>query len=187
MSPALFPLWRCQTPFDAAKVMPEAPGTKAAQSASNPSSHTRQGLAQRHQQVKASMLAWCSNTLTWDFPLHKHSNTTTALLAGKSDEKPLTSGGWLHTCDRRGTMRLMPTWAASSLRPTVTRRPGGAVACARLGSCTGGRRRSAIAPEARAAPTMFAELYAHALTWSTNTQRWQPSGTGGPGKGHQKP
>ena len=83
-------------------------------------------------------------------------------------------------------MRPMPTWAASSSLRKVEGRPGGAVACARLGSRTGGKRGFTIVQMATAAPTTVAEQSAPAMIWPTTTQRWQRSGTGRPmGKAHQ--
>ena len=84
-------------------------------------------------------------------------------------------------------MRPMPTWAASPSLPKAKERLGGAAACARPGSRTGGRRASRIAPMAGAAPTMLAKQCAPATIWLTSTQRWQRSGTGRPmGRGHQR-
>ena len=84
-------------------------------------------------------------------------------------------------------MRLMPTWAASSLRPRAAGRSGGAAACARPGSRTGGNQQSAIASMAGAALTRQAEQSAPATIWLTSIQRWQRSGTGRPmGRGHQR-
>ena len=84
-------------------------------------------------------------------------------------------------------MRPTRTWAGSSLRPRAAGRSGGAVACARLGRHTGGKRQSKVAPRATTAPTVLAWQCVPATTWPTTTQRWQPSGIGGPmGKGHQR-
>ena len=84
-------------------------------------------------------------------------------------------------------MRVMPTWAASSSRPKATGRSGGAVACAKPGSRTGGRHGSAIAPMAKAAPMTLAKQCALAMISLTTTPRWQRSGTGRPtGRGHQR-
>ena len=84
-------------------------------------------------------------------------------------------------------MRQMPTWAASPSLQKVEGRSGGAGACARLGSRTGGRRRSPVGQMATAAPTVLAKQSAPAMTWLTTTQRWQRSGTGRPmGRGHQR-
>ena len=97
-----------------------------------------------------------------------------------------TSAGWLFTCNRSGTMQLMLTWAASPSLLRVGGGSGGGAASARLGSHTGGRRRSTVAHVASTAPTILAEPFAPAMTWPTTTQRWQWSGTGRPlGKGHQ--
>ena len=76
-------------------------------------------------------------------------------------------------------MRLTPTWARSLLDPGGTGRPGGAAACARLGSHTGGRQVSAIAQMAPTAPTRLAEQFAPATTWPTTTQSGSRVGLGG--------
>ena len=84
-------------------------------------------------------------------------------------------------------MRLTLTWAASSLRPRATGRPGGGAACARPGSRTSGKQRSRIAQMVPAVPTRLAEQSAPAMTLPTPTKRWQQSGTGRPmGERHQR-
>ena len=98
----------------------------------------------------------------------------------------LTSANWLHTCNRSGTMRPTPTWAASPSLPKVGGRSGGAAASARPGSHTGGRHKSLIAQTASAVLTRLAKQCAPATTWPTTTQKWQQSETGRPmGKRHQ--
>ena len=91
-----------------------------------------------------------------------------------------TSAGWLHTCKRSGTMQPMPTWAAASLRPTVTARSGGGAACARLGSRTGGKRESKIAQMAPDVPMTMVMQCALAPVWPTTTQKLRQNGTGRP-------
>ena len=98
-----------------------------------------------------------------------------------------TSADWLCTCSRSGTMRLMPTWAASSLRPKAAGRSGGAVVCAKPGSRTDGKRPYKVAQKAPDAPMMLAKQFAPATTWLTAAKRWQQRGTGRPtGKEHQR-
>ena len=84
-------------------------------------------------------------------------------------------------------MQPTPTWAASPSLLRATGRCGGAAACARLGSRTGGRRKSATGHKAKAAPMRLAGQFAPAMTWLTITLRWQRSGTGRPmGEGDQR-
>ena len=109
------------------------------------------------------------------------------LQANLTSRLALTSASWPHTCSRSGTMRLMPSWAASPSAPKMGGRSGGAMACANLASHIGGRQQSAIAQTAGTAPTILAKQPAPATIWLTTTQRWQRSGTGGPTrKGHQR-
>ena len=123
-----------------------------------------------------------------DLPLHKRCNTTPAFLqASLGSRLAPTSADWLRTCNRSGTMRPTPTWAASSLRPKATGRSGGGAACAGLGIRTGGWRESDIAHWAATAIIGLAKQSAPATIWPTTTQRWQMSGTGTPmGNRHQR-
>ena len=187
MLEAICPPWSCQTPA----VLPRS--CMRHLTSKLPKLH--RGLHQAATPGKAMQRQICKTQGKHTYLVQQFcpwrpflGSTTPALLQARVlSRMAQTSASWLRTCNRSGTMRPTPIWAASASRPRATRRSGGAAARARLGSRTDGNRASTIAPAARAAPTMLAEQCAPATTWLTTTLRWQPSGTGRPtGEGPQR-
>ena len=172
-------------PSCAAKVMHEVPCTVAA-TAAQEAPPGRCPARQGHRKTDQWDLGRACLPGAAVLSFHLASTAAQVLLclqAHLTSRLALTSADWLHTCSRSGTMMPTPSWAASPSLPTVGGRSGGAAACARLGSRTGGRQQSTVAPEARAVHTTAAMQFAPAKTWPTTTQRWRLSGTGGPTRG----